>query len=206
MSCGNPTTLCLSCQKCISTEGEESNDAPFKRWRDHCLQSLTHSVPVPFLGKNYTDGVQSWSHSQYTALVRGHKWKIVHQSKLFSLNRSSSLVQKLFSKPPPMASTLRFPFSLCSLAWMLTACLMRSACLPGGPSLKNGVIVVNTDPESDCLHVTPGFLTYQSFTRSGASFWSPSISFLIYTIRTPILPHVVVMRIERDCTCQIPAI
>lgn len=203
MSCCNPTTLCLSCQKCISTEGEESNDAPFKRWRDHCLQSLTHPVPVLFLGKSCTDSVQSWCHPQYTTLLRGHKWKIVHQGKS---NRSSSLIQKLFSKPLPMVNTLRFPFSLCSLAWMLTACLMRSACLPGAPGLKNAVIVVNTDSDSDCLRVTPGFLIYQSFSRSGASFWSPSISFLIYTIRTPILAHTVVMRIERDCTCQVPAI
>lgn len=69
----------------------------------------------------------------------------------------SSLIQKLFSKPLPMVNTLRFPFSLCSLAWMLTACLMRSACLPGAPGLKNAVIVVNTDSDSDCLRVTLDF-------------------------------------------------
>ena len=166
MSCCNPTTLCLSCQKCISTEGEESNDAPFKIWRDHCLQSLTCSVPVLFLGRTALS-VHSWCRSQYPTLLRGHKWKTVHQSKS---NLSPSLVQKLFFKTSSIARTQRLPFSLCSLTWMLTACLMRSACLLAG--LQNGVIMVNADPESDCLHVTPGFITYQSFIRSGASFWS----------------------------------
>ena len=125
MSCCNPTTLCLSCQKCISTEGEESNDAPFKIWRDHCLQSLTCSVPVLFLGRTALS-VHSWCRSQYPTLLRGHKWKTVHQSKS---NVSPSLVQKLFFKTSSYGSYSEASF-LSLLSHMDANGMFDEICLP----------------------------------------------------------------------------
>lgn len=76
------------------------------------------------------DSVQSWSHSWYPALLRCHKWRMVKQS-------CTSLVKKLFFPNPFLwLGPWGFLFCPCSLARMLTACLMRPACLPGRTGLQ----------------------------------------------------------------------
>ena len=142
--------------------------------------------------------VHSWCHSQYLTLLRGHKWKTVHQSKS---DLSPSLVQKLFFKTSSYGSYSEASF-LSLLFHMDANGMFNEICLPACRSAERSYHGecrprVRLPACDSRIHHLP--VIYQIWGKF-------LISFLIYTIRTPILPYTVVMRIERDYTSQLPTI
>lgn len=96
---------------------------PLQSWRSLCLQSLTHSVPVPSQGN-----VWAWTVSK-AGVIPGipRCWDVINEE--WWSRAAHLLLRNSFSKPLPMAGALGFPF-LSLLSCTDANCMFNEASLP----------------------------------------------------------------------------